>query len=253
MTFNGAQFEALIEKILHDLDALANDLASLVKAVASAVEQWFIPESVQHAVVSLAEGAAHLLEGFVDMVKHVLEGALAPLELFRIAQVWEGANVREIASTVAGDTMSYRMIAQLAWNSTAATKYRYAIYQQSPAAAQVASIADKTASSLNVCAVAGLVFYAAVAHLVITNWWDVAAVIAAAAEGGLNCIADVVAFLGLLNAEISVAELVEALSAVATVLGAQESQMAQLAGAASDNSNFPNGHWPSAISKNWIS
>ncbi|MBO0805998.1 MAG: hypothetical protein J2P25_23370 [Nocardiopsaceae bacterium] len=247
MSFSKSQYETVAKSLQDGLQHISSDLPKITPAVASAVNQWYIPGFAQHEAVEAAGKAVGLLEEFVKTLEHLVEGILAPLYFYDLSWKWRGPEVQGIASTVSADIQPDLLKGQLIWNSSAATSYESAISLQSPAAGKIADIAGSVATSLDVCATAGMVFYAALVTLVI----DVVKAVISIGVGGIDTLALVWTFIKTVAAITSTAKVAAALTALLAVLTAQATQMSALIGDASDNKNFPHGNWPPPLAKSW--
>lgn len=186
--------------------------------------------------------AASAASDFAATVEQLLEGTAAPILLFGYAAGWN--DVQSLTSTVQGRLRPDQMPARAHWKGPAADRYVAAITTQSLAAGRLATIGSSTAGYLSVCAAAGLAFYAAVGAIIIQVSESLVA--AAIALGSL-----VFSWAGVLLAlgevTIGAGTIWAAATALAAVLGVQEVQLAGLRSQTVDQSLFPGGHWPSAV------
>jgi hypothetical protein len=79
-----------------------------------------------------------------------MEGAAAPIFMFRYAYQWQ--DVRGLANGVAGDLRPEALKVNRYWRGAANDAYNRAVKPQSDAATKIGSIAERTSTSLNVCA-----------------------------------------------------------------------------------------------------
>lgn len=242
MAFNPEQFQAIIDKLNNGLTTLTTHTNEMGPKVESAVNHWYVPDAVARACIwvvkKIVEGVTWVINKLVDL----LQGALAPVAMFYDAFTWQGEEIRGKASGAASSTQKFNLTSLKYWEGAGATAYTNAIFPQSAASAQVASSSSTVAGCLTACGVAGLAFYAALGVFIA----QLIAVSAAAAAAAASVVALPVAG-GAVVAETTLGPAVigAAVLAVLSVLGAEGTTMAQLAGEGTDKSAFPNGgHWP---------
>src|SRR5262249_7448981 len=114
---------------------------------------------------------------------------------------------------------------------------------QSNAAARIGSMADKTASALEACAVIGLAFYAALGVILVKF---IIAFIVALVAFGSAVFSWAGAALIVEEAGVNTGMIIAAVGALVAALGAQAVQMTTLHGEANDPTSFPGSHWPDA-------
>lgn len=164
-----------------------------------------------------------------------------PILMFRYA--WDWQDLRGTASSVSGRLDVDALKANERWTGEAAEAYERVVPPQSDAAAQIASIAATTATSLSLCAVAGLAFYVAIGVILVKF---IAAMITAIAALGSAVFSWAGALLIVEEAGVNTGLIIAAVSALTAALGMQAREMATLHGAAQDGSSFPGGQWPVA-------
>lgn len=251
MSFSKSQYEAMTESLRSGLQQISDELPRVVPAAESALNKWYIPKFVQDEAIAALKNATIAIDELRQFIEHLMEGILAPLYFYDLSWKWDGSHVRGAASTVSADIKPVLLEEKLVWNSSAAARYKNAISLQSPAVTQIVQIADSTANSLTTCATAGVAFYVALAALVMNMIEALPPVFAAAAQDGLDPITDIWAFVKLSNTALSATRLGAAVVTLSAVLAAQAAEMKTLYGNAADNSNFPNGNWPSAAASSW--
>ena len=236
-----SQYEATIDKLtagLADLSAKLNEVGPTVQAAAS---RWYITQSIADDLVWVGNKIVELGSLVLDKIAELLKGAAAPVTFFFTAQDWQ--DVRGLSTGVSGQLKPELLGVARVWHGDAANSYIKQIKPQSDAAARIGVIADKTATALNTCAIAGLAFYVALAVILVKF---IVATIAALAALGSVVFSWAGAALIVEEAAVNTGMLVAAVSGLVAVLGAQASQMVVLHGEAIDASAFPGGRWPDA-------
>ena len=239
MEFSEEQYRAAIEKIRYGLTELNAKIQQIPGAANAAVASPDMPESVRNAVIWLTRKMVDILTSVVNKIVELLKGAAAPIFMFRSAYGWQ--EVRGLASSVVGNLRPEALRVNRYWTGVANDAYNRAVKPQSDAAAKVGAIAERTSTSLNVCAAAGLAFYVALGVIVVK--FIAAAVAVIAALGSI-----VLSWAGLAliveEAAVNTGMIIAAVAALTALLGAQASQIAVLHGEAIDTSAFPGGRWP---------
>lgn len=241
MTFSTAQYQATIDKLTTGLGDLSAKLHEVGPTAEAAANRWYIPQSVADDIIWLGNKILELGSWVLDKIKELLEGAVAPIVMFNNA--WDWQDIRATATGVAGQLKPEALTVGAIWHGSAAEAYGKQIKPQADAAARIGTIADKTATSLTVCAVAGLTFYVALAVILVKF---ILATITALAALGTAVLSWVGAALIVEEAGVNTGLIIAAVSALVAVLGAQASQMAVLHGEAGDGTAFPGGQWPDA-------
>ncbi|MFF9477461.1 hypothetical protein [Streptomyces sp. NPDC014733] len=239
-----AQYEATMNKITKGTQDLAAKLREAGPKAEATANQWYVPQPVADALIWAANKLVEAGSWLLEKIGEVLEGAAAPVTFFFYAHDWQ-SDVRGKASTVAGETSPDALKAPGQWEGDAATAYTAAVKDQSTAATQVETSADKIAGALTVSAVAGLAFYVAIGVILVK--FIMAAVAAIAALGSV-----VFSWAGagiiVEEAGVNSGLVIAAVTTLVAVLGAQAQQMVTVEGEARDNSAFPGGKWPSGMS-----
>jgi len=241
MGFSEAEFNATIDNINSGMVDLGGKIDALPGIAHSAVDHWYIPGFIKDAVKWAAEKICDLARWLWDKITEVLKGVAAPVYFFKYAFDWQ--DIRGIASGVVGRAKPEVLTASTQWTGSAATAYGKVIKPQGDAANKIATIADKTATALTLCAASGLVFYLAIAAILVKF---IAAMVTAAAAFGSAVFSWAGAALIVEEAGVNSALIWAAIGALSAALGTQASQLAALHGEAVDNSFFPGGHWPVA-------
>jgi hypothetical protein len=243
MEFSEAQYESAIEKIRTGLAELNTKIAQIPAAASTAVSRPEMPESVRNAVIWLSRKLVDILSAVVNKISELLQGASAPIFMFRYAYGWQ--DVRGLTAAVVGDLRPEALRVNRYWSGMANDAYNRAVKPQSDAAAKIGAIAERTSTSLNVCAAAGLAFYIAIGVIVVKF-------IAAAAAAIVALGSVVLSWAGLAliveEAGVNTGMIIAAVAALTALLGAQASQIAVLHGEAIDTSTFPGGKWPASTS-----
>jgi hypothetical protein len=242
MGFSEAQFNETINKLNSGMDDLSKKISAVPAAANAAVDHWYIPGFIADAIKWCAEKICELANWIWNKIKEVLKGVAAPVYFFKYAFDWQ--DIRGIANNVTGQLKPEAMPGANSWTGPAATAYKGVIRPQGDAANKIATISDKTATALQVCAVAGLTFYLAIAVILVKF---IAAMIAAIAALGSAVFSWAGAALVVEEAGVNSGLIWTAITALTGVLGAQAQQLIGLHGEAIDNSTFPGGHWPDPI------
>jgi hypothetical protein len=243
MGFDEQRYREAVQKIESGLTDLDGKIQQIPGAANSAVGNALMPDFVRDAVIWLAKKIVDILSSVVSKIVELLKGAVAPIYMFKYA--WDWQDVRGVATGVVGNLRPEALSVNRHWKGPANDAYAKAIKPQSDASAKVGTIAERAATSLTVCAAAGLAFYVAIGVIVVK--FIVAAVAAIAALGSV-----VFSWAGLAliveEAGVNTGMIIAAVAALTALLGAQASQMAVLHGESIDNSVFPGGQWPKSTS-----
>jgi uncharacterized protein YukE len=239
MEFSEEQYQAAIEKIRNGLAELNSKIAQIPEACNAALASANLPDAVRERVVWLVNKMVEILQSVVRRIGELMEGAAAPIFMFRYAYQWQ--DVRGLANGVAGNLRPEALRVNRYWRGAANDAYNRAVKPQSDAATKIGSIAERTSTSLNVCAAAGLAFYMALGVIVVKFIAAALAVIAALGSVALS-------WAGLLliveEAGVNTGLIIAAVASLTALLGAQASQIAVMHGESIDNSVFPSGRWP---------
>ncbi|MFF3518302.1 hypothetical protein [Streptomyces sp. NPDC002573] len=243
MPFSSAQYEAVTAKLSSGMQDLSGKLNQVGPKAESTANHWYVPDAVADALIWVANKLIELGSWVLNKIEELLEGVGAPVAMFSYALDWQ-SHVRGPASSVAGETAPEALVAPKHWSGDAATKYTASVKGQPTAATQIETSADKIATGLNICAVAGLAFYVALAAILAKF---ITATIAAIVALGSVVFSWVSAVTIIEEAGVNAALIWTAVAALVAVLGAQGQQMAIIKGESVDNSTFPGGHWPDAL------
>lgn len=242
MTFSTAQYEAVMQKLDSGIRELSAKLAEVGPTANSAASRWYVPQPVAEALIWSAGKLVEIGSWILDKIKELLKGSVAPILMFNYAWEWQGS-VRGVASSVAGELQPEALRATRSWKGDAADAYAAATKSQPIAATQIETSADKIATALTICAVAGLAFYVALGVIVVKF---IAATITAMVALGTAVFSWAGAALIVEEAAVNSGLIIAAVTTLSAALGAQAQQMATIEGEARDNSAFPGGHWPKA-------
>lgn len=246
MGFSEAQFQAAVDKINTGMTEMSGKMNQVMPAAQSAMDHFYIPGFVKDAVFALCEKLVDIAKSLWDKFVELLKGVAAPVMFFKYA--WDWMDVRGVASTVAGQLKPEALTVDEHWKGTAADRYNTAIKPQSEAAEKVGVIAEKTAISLGVCAVAGCAFYVALGVII---YQFIAALIAAIAAVGTIIFSWAGLAMVVADAGITAGMVIAAVTTLGAVLTAQAAQMVVLHGDSIDNSKFPGGKWPDSTTGNY--
>jgi uncharacterized protein YukE len=239
MGFSTAQYAAVIEGLIggtHELDCRLRDVETVAMAVAG---HWYLPPGVGAEISRLAEAVVQIGRWLLDTTVELLKGAFAPVYLF--GRAWEWQDLHAAATGVGGELQSRQHQVDRFWQGDAAQRYAGTIPAQAAAAAGIGAIADRTASSLTVCATASLAFYLALGVILVRF---TAATIAAIAALGSVVFSPVGLALIVEEAGVNTAAILALVGVLIGVLGVQAQQMVSLHGATADGGAFPGGAWP---------
>jgi uncharacterized protein YukE len=239
--FSTAQYEATITKLSSGLGDLSAKLQEVGPTAQAAANRWYIPRSVADDVIWLGNKILELGSWVLDKIQELLKGAIAPVVMF--SNAWDWQDIRGSATGVAGQLKPEALSLGRTWHGPAADAYARQVKPQSDAAARIGTIADKTATTLTVCAVAGLTFYVALGVVLVKF---IAATITALVALGTAVFSWAGAALIAEEAAVNTGLIIAAVSALVAVLGAQAAQMVVLHGEAVDSGTFPGGTWPDA-------
>jgi hypothetical protein len=242
MSFSEAQYNATIIKLNQGLNDLSVKIGEVAPAANIILGDWWVPDFIKETIRWCAERIIEIALWTWNKINEVMVGLAAPVLFFSYAYEWQ--NVRGIASGVTGQLKPEFMPAANHWSGSAATAYTKIIKPQGDAANKLATIADKTAQVLTVCACAGLAFYLAIVGILGKVIVGVVLTIGAMATGVLAVPAT---GYFVAQAGIDSAMIWGAICVLATGLGVQAQQLITLHGEAVDNSFFPGGHWPNPV------
>lgn len=240
MGFSQAQHEAATSKVKSGIQQIAIKNQQVMPAASKATSHWYLPDSVKKAIMWAAKKLTEISDWTMKKLGELLEGAAAPPLFFKVAYDWE--SVKGKASNVQG-TVNPSALKSSRWDGMAKEDYLKAITLQAPAAGRIKDIANSTATSLYVCAGAGMVFYAGLAFLAFKSVGILGAALVALLTG-------VFSWAGLLgalsDAGVNSVAIWGSVTALLACIGSQASSMGTLHGDTVDKSSFPQGHWPKA-------
>ncbi|MFF1914597.1 hypothetical protein ACFVYE_23880 [Streptomyces sp. NPDC058239] len=243
MAFNVAQTEATLEKLNSGVVKMSAKLQAIGPAAESAVNHWYVPDAIAKPLIWFANKMIELGSWILDKIIECLKGATAPVMFYLDAQDWEGASIRGKVSGVAGNVAGEALKAPLSWKGEGADAYAAAVKGQPTAATQIETSADKLATALTICAVAGAAFYLALLAVLIKA---IVVMIAAAVAAGSVVFSWAGLLAGVAEAASDAGIITGLVVTLVGVLTAQAAQVAVAKGEANDNSAFPNGKWPVA-------
>ncbi|EME97471.1 hypothetical protein J7W19_13445 [Streptomyces mobaraensis NBRC 13819 = DSM 40847] len=242
MAFNAAQYTATIDKLNSGLTNLTTKLNQVGPKAESTANKWYVPEVIGKALIWCANKLIELGKWILNKIGELLKGAAVPVTAFKDAYTWQH-DVRGHATDVAGNVAADALRAPKQWKGDGATAYTAAVKLQPTAATQIATSADKIATALTLCAVAGLAFYVALGVILVKF---IAAIIAAIAALGSVVFSAAGAAIIVEEAGVNTALIITAVTTLVAALGAQAQQMTAVEGEAKDNRAFPGGQWPVA-------
>lgn len=239
MGFSQAQFTEAVRTLNSGLDDLSGRINAVPPAANAAMDHWYIPDFIKDAIAWCAEKIRELANWIWNKIKEVMRGVAAPVLFFTYAFDWQ--DIRGIANGVTGRLKAEAMPSVNSWTGSAATAYKAVIRPQGDAAGRIATISDKTATALTVCAAAGLAFYVAIGVILVKF---IAAMATAIAAFGSAVFSWAGAAIIVEEAGVNSGLIWAAIAALTAALGAQAQQMVTLHGEAVDTSTFPGGTWP---------
>ena len=241
MAFSTAQYETAIDKLSVGMARLSAKLQEVDPTVHEAVGHWYITKSVADDLIWVGHKIVELGSWVLDKIEELLQGAAAPVRFFFIAKDWE--DVRGLATNVSGQLKPELLGVGRVWSGAGEEAYVKQIKPQADATARIGTLADKTASALDTCAIAGLAFYVTLGVILIKF---IAATITAIAALGSVVFSWAGASLIVEEAAVNTGMIIAAVAGLTAVAGAQASQLVVLHGEANDTSTFPSGQWPDA-------
>lgn len=242
MAFNEAQFQATIDKINSGLRDLSTKIGEVMPAAQAGVDHWYIPGPVKDAVLWLANKAVDLAKSIWDKIVEILKGVAAPVLFFKYAFDWE--DVRGLASGVGSELKPEVLTASQRWKGDAATAYGKIIKPQGDAAARIATVSDKVALALGICAAAGLMFYVAIGVILVKFIIAMVGVVVALGSVAFSWAG---VALAVEEAGVNTGMIIAAVTTLGAALGTQAQQLIALHGETVDNATFPGGKWPDPL------
>ncbi|GAA2918380.1 hypothetical protein GCM10020221_13340 [Streptomyces thioluteus] len=242
MAFNAAQYTATIDKLNSGLTTMSTKLNQVGPKAESTANKWYVPGFVAKALIWCAKKIIEIGSWILKKIGELLKGAAVPVLAFKDAWTWQ-STVRGQATDVAGNVAADALQAPKQWKGDGATAYTSAVKLQPTAAAQIATSADKVATALTLCAVAGLAFYVALGVIVVKF---LAALTAALVGLGSVVFSWAGAAIIVEEAGVNTALVITAVTTLVAALGTQAQQMTAVEGEAKDNKAFPGGKWPVA-------
>ena len=239
MGFSQTEYDAVVAEIDSGMNDIKDKVRQVVPAAEAGVAHWYVPGVVAGVVLGLADEVVRIATTLLDKLTELLEGVAAPVLFFFDAYGW--SDVKGQASDVAGELDPTGMPSSRRWSGDAQQAYARIIPGQAAAALRIGAVADSTAVSLNVCAVAGLAFYVALGAIVAQF---VAALVGVIAALGSVAFSWAGVALAVGDTSISAGLIIAAVTALVGVLTAQAEQMVTMHGQVVDNSAFPGGKWP---------
>ncbi|WP_199423895.1 hypothetical protein [Actinotalea solisilvae] len=238
--FSEAQYQAVIDELNSGMAQLSGHLGRINPTIQAATNHWYIPDWVADALVACGNKLMEAGRWIVEKIGELLEGAAAPVLFFWKAYDWH-SGVGGPASQVAGNTSAGALRATFDWSGDAATAYTRAVSTQPTAAAEIQAISTTMATSLGICAAAGLAFYVALGIILVKV---IAATIAAIAAFGSVVFSPAGVAIIIEEAAVSGAMIWAAIGSLTALLAAQANQIVAMKGAASAGDAFPRGAWP---------
>ena len=245
MSFSEAEFNAVVQQINKGMTDLSAKISQVPPAANNAANRWYIPDYIKAAIKWLAEKIVDLAKWLWDKITDVLKGVAAPVYFFINAFDWQ--DVRGLATKV-GSQFKPNVLTAVGntWKGNAATAYGKVILPQGAAADRLGAICDKVSTALQLCAAAGLVFYVAIAAILVKF---IAALITCIGLFGSAVFSWAGAALVVEEAGVNAALIWAAIGALSAALATQVQQLITVHGELDDPTGFPGnggGHWPNA-------
>ncbi|GAA2728860.1 hypothetical protein [Actinocorallia aurantiaca] len=241
-TFSLAEFETATSKITSGMKDISAKIPELKPAAAATANKWYVPDIIGNALVEMAGWAADLAKTILDKIIDVIEGLFAPIKMFYDASKW--SSIQSTTETVASDIGEERIKRKLTeafWEGPATEAYLTVAKAQGTAATRVSSMADTIKTTLNASAVAGLVFYVAIAVIVIKF---LAAMISMIVEFGIVIaslfgVATIIEEAGTVPLAIAAA-----VGGLLAFLGPQIETLINNSASLESGAGLDGGHWP---------
>lgn len=245
MSFSEAEFNAVVQQINKGMADLSTKISQVPPAANSAMNHWYIPGYIKDAIRWLAEKIVDLAKWIWDKITEVLKGVAAPVYFFINSFEWQ--DVRGLATKVGGQLKPMVLTSVgNTWKGSAATAYGKVILPQGTAADRLGAVSDKVSTALQLSAAAGLVFYVAIAAILVKF---IAAMVTCIAAFGSAVFSWAGAALIVEEAGVNSALIWAAIGALSAALATQVQQLVTVHGELEDITAFPGnggGHWPNA-------
>jgi hypothetical protein len=236
--FDEAQYRAVVERLRTGCEELDHNAQKLCPEILLAT----LPAPARLLAKGLGLEAAlrelcELAKKVVEKLKEALEGTMAPLFMWERSGDWR--NVQVLASATADALDPAESPLRHTWHGVAADEYQSVSAEQSAAAAGLATVAGAVADGLADCAVAGLVFYAALVPIAAALLADLTAIIV-----------EIASVVGAPLALPTSAAVVAALAGIAAAFAALQLALGGIVSkmngvrAATTAKEFADGHWP---------
>ena len=193
--FINSLFEAIIERIRKAFDTIESfvrGIQSTVNRILSLAEKVF--KWIVDKINAVLQKIYNTWDQIVQKLNEYMEAAQAPFTLHARSVSWiDSVNIPMgyYESAVEEDSL----ISEYNWSGEAGNAYRKSTNDQSKAGGQMAELAEATSDTLEDCAMAGFVFYGAIAVAVA----EILGSIAAAALEAATVVGTVPALLTLLG------------------------------------------------------
>lgn len=240
--FDHAAYERAVESVHARVGEVPAQITALRTAAGAAADEPGLPDPIAAALLDLGEQIATGAEELLDQIGQLLQGAAAPVLLFGHAGQW--IQIKGQASDVQGRLRVDQLPVREHWKGVAADRYIAAIATQSLAAGRVAGAAGAVLVPLGGCALAGLAFYVTVGVILVEVIEGLAAAVVAFGSEAFSWAG---VLLGLETVEVAASTLIAAVASLIALLGAQAQALNILRSELVDHSQFPDGHWPSAV------
>jgi hypothetical protein len=193
--FINSLFEAIIKRIqkaFETIESFVRGIQSTVNRILSLAEKVF--KWIVDKINAVLQKIYNAWDQIVQKLNEYMEAARAPITLHACSVSWiDSVNIPMgyYESAVGEDSL----ISEHYWGGEAGNAYRKSTNDQSAAGAQITELAEATSDTLEDCAMAGFVFYGAIAVAVA----EIVGSIAAAAIETATVVGTVPALLTLLG------------------------------------------------------
>jgi hypothetical protein len=240
VAFSPAQYQAVIDQINSGLTTFEGNLARIRPAARLASSHWWIDPVSRETITWIADQTVEIGTEILDWIKDLLKGAVARIYLFIDGMNW--LDVKGDAAGVATDISAQKIVLGASgWSGDAADAYIAAAGRQAEAASRLASIASTTSTTVLGVAGAGLLFYLALAAVLVKL---IAASAAAIAAFGSAVFSWAGAAIVLEEAGTDTTAIWTAVGVITTFVSGQVAAMAAARSETVDPSSFPGGRWP---------
>lgn len=250
-TFSLTEFQTCEKGLSDGLQTLGLKLNLLDQAIVGFKGSPWIPDVLEEPIKEAGRAIWDALKKVYETIKDLVASIWAPVTLYQRSTDW--TDLRSVSSAVEADLTPEALSTDTLWYGSAAEAYRKVIPLQQSATSWVSTAEDTLSSSLLSTAAAGLVFYLALAALLVKL---IAAAVAAIAAFG----SAVFSWAGLLIIleEVGVDSLTVMIlvAELTSYIAGEWTGKSGISSVTSDNSSFPgasNGErlWPRGATESY--